>query len=113
MYPVRLCDMPKELSYRDFVNKGYGTAGSPATVRDRLREEVVNGLHVGNLMVLLQIGSMPHELALENIDLFARAVLPELRPHWDDEGWVNHWWPEKLRGARVPTATAAVAAGGA
>ena len=31
---------------------------------------------MGNLMVLLQIGSMPHELAIENIDLFAREVLP-------------------------------------
>jgi arginine/ornithine N-succinyltransferase beta subunit len=45
----------------------------------------------------LQIGSMPHELTLENIDRFAKKVLPELRGHWDDEGYVNHWWPEKLR----------------
>jgi hypothetical protein len=62
-------------------------------------------------MVLLQIGSMPHELALENIDLFARTVLPELRGQWDDEGWVNHWWPERLR-AKTPR-PAVVAAGGA
>jgi hypothetical protein len=40
---------------------------------------------------------MPHELTLENIDLFAREVLPSLRSVWDDEGWVNHWWPERLR----------------
>jgi alkanesulfonate monooxygenase SsuD/methylene tetrahydromethanopterin reductase-like flavin-dependent oxidoreductase (luciferase family) len=112
--PVRRVEDPKGLRYRDFVEKGYVIAGSPSTVRDRLNEEVVKGLRVGNLMVLLQIGSMPHELALENIDLFARKVLPDLRGHWDDEGWVNHWWPEKLRSTRAPaTAAAAVAAGGA
>jgi hypothetical protein len=68
-------------------------------VRDRIKEEVVKGLRVGNLMVLLQIGSMPHELTLENMDLFAKKVLPALRSEWNDEGWVNHWWPESLREA--------------
>jgi len=97
--PVRRPENPKELRYRDFVDKGYVIAGSAATVRDRLTEEVVKGLRVGNLMVLLQIGSMPHELTLENIDRFARDVLPHLRGEWDDEGWVNHWWPQRLRGA--------------
>jgi hypothetical protein len=53
---------------------------------------------------------MPHELTLENIDLFAREVLPSLRPLWDDEGWVNHWWPERLRRTPVSTAGTAVAA---
>jgi hypothetical protein len=67
-------------------------------------------LRVGNLMVLLQIGSMPHELTLQNIDLFAREVLPSLRDVWDDEGWVNHWWPERLR-ERPGAARAAVAVG--
>jgi alkanesulfonate monooxygenase SsuD/methylene tetrahydromethanopterin reductase-like flavin-dependent oxidoreductase (luciferase family) len=110
--PVRRAENPKNLRYRDFVDKGYVIAGSPATVRDRLKEEVIKGLHVGNLMVLLQIGSMPHELALENIELFGREVLPGLRPVWDDEGWVNHWWPERLR-RRAQPSMAAAAVGGA
>jgi alkanesulfonate monooxygenase SsuD/methylene tetrahydromethanopterin reductase-like flavin-dependent oxidoreductase (luciferase family) len=108
--PVRRAENPKELRYRDFVDKGYVIAGSAATVRERLKEEVVKGLHVGNLMVLLQIGSMPHELALENIDRFARDVLPDLRSVWDDDGWVNHWWPERLRGG-APVPAMAVGAG--
>jgi len=108
--PVRRAENPKGLRYRDFVEKGYVIAGSPATVRDRLREEVIQGLRVGNLMVLLQIGSMPHELTLENIDLFAREVLPHLRDVWDDEGWVNHWWPEGLREPATPRAVARVSA---
>jgi alkanesulfonate monooxygenase SsuD/methylene tetrahydromethanopterin reductase-like flavin-dependent oxidoreductase (luciferase family) len=100
----------KTLRYRDFVEKGYVIAGSPATVRDRLREEVVKGLRVGNLMVLLQIGSMPHELTIENMELFARTVLPALRGEWNDEGWVNHWWPESLRDPVPQPAPAGVGA---
>jgi len=38
-------------------------------------------------------------------------VLPGLRPVWDDEGWVNHWWPERLRQRAQPSMVAA--AGGA
>jgi alkanesulfonate monooxygenase SsuD/methylene tetrahydromethanopterin reductase-like flavin-dependent oxidoreductase (luciferase family) len=102
--PVRYAENPKELRYRDFVDRGYVIAGSPATVRDRLIDEVIKGLHVGNLMVLVQIGSMPHELTLQNIDLFAREVLPALREIWDDEGWENHWWPRSLRQARQTAA---------
>jgi hypothetical protein len=77
-------------------------------VRQRLEEEVVKGLRVGNLMLLVQIGSMPHELTLKNISLLAQEVLPHLRGLWEDEGWVNHWWPERLR--RTTTAPVAIAA---
>jgi hypothetical protein len=69
-------------------------------VRERLKEEVIKTLRVGNLMLLVQIGSMPHELTLKNIDLLAREVLPSLREIWDEEGHENHWWPERLRKAR-------------
>ena len=95
--PVRRPENPKELRYRDFVDKGYVIAGSPATVRERLEHEVVRSLNVGNLMLLIQIGSMPHELALKNTTLLGQEVLPHLRGIWEDEGWVNHWWPESLR----------------
>jgi len=43
------------------------------------------GQVMGNLMVLLHIGSMPHELTLKNIDLFSRKVMPHVRDIWDDE----------------------------
>jgi hypothetical protein len=48
-------------------------------------------------MVLLHIGSMPHELTLKNIDLFAREVKPYFRDVWDDEGWDNRWWPVRIK----------------
>jgi hypothetical protein len=101
---VRRSENPRDLRYRDFVEKGYVIAGGPATVRERLEEEVVRALGVGNLMLLVQIGSMPHELTLKNIDLLGREVLPGLRRLWDDEGWVNHWWPRSLRDPASPLA---------
>ncbi|MBV8362035.1 MAG: hypothetical protein JO189_29495, partial [Deltaproteobacteria bacterium] len=52
------------------------------------------------LMVLLHIGSMPHELTLKNIDLFAREVQPHFRNIWDEEGWDNKWWPARIKNGR-------------
>ena len=84
-------------AYKDFVENGLVIRGSPSTVRQRL-EDAIKTLRVGNLMVLLHIGSMPHELTLKNIDLFAHEVLPHLRGNWSE--WENRWWPETLRHER-------------
>lgn len=89
----------KEYTYKDFVDKQFVIAGSPSTVREQLRE-AARKLRVGNLMVLLHIGSMPHDLTIKNIDLFADEVLPHIKDLWDDEPWENEWWPESLRGPR-------------
>jgi alkanesulfonate monooxygenase SsuD/methylene tetrahydromethanopterin reductase-like flavin-dependent oxidoreductase (luciferase family) len=85
-------------TYKDFVEHELVIGGGPLTVRQRL-EEAVRKLRVGNLMVLLHIGSMPHELTLKNVELFGREVMPFLRDLWDDK-WENHWWPARLRGKR-------------
>ncbi len=102
-------DMRDELpnfKFKDFVDKGFVIAGGPATVRDQLTQ-AIKELRVGNLMVLLHIGSMPHELTLKNIDLFSREVLPYVRDIWDDQ-WENEWWPQSLRAKReLPVAVAA------
>ncbi len=71
--------------------------------------EAVKKLRVGNLMVLLHIGSMPHELTIKNIDLFCSEVLPHFRGVWDGE-WENKWWPESLKGPRTKIATNGVRA---
>ncbi len=89
--------------YRDFVENQFVIAGSPSTVRDQLMA-AVKKLRVGNLMVLLHIGSMPHELTLKNIELFAREVMPHFRQVWDEEGWDNKWWPQRLRNGARPKA---------
>ena len=64
-------------------------------------------MRIGNLMVLLQIGSMPHELTKQNITLYAEQVMPRLRQLWADEGWEHRWWPQGARqDALVPAAGA-------
>jgi hypothetical protein len=78
------------------MEKEFVVVGSPATVRDKL-QAMAKRLNVGHLMVALQFGSMPHEQAKKNIELFAREVLPHLQVTWEDKNWENHWWPKKLR----------------
>ena len=78
------------------IEREFVVVGSPATVRERLAD-MAKRLNVGHLMVVLQFGSMPHEMAMENIELFGREVLPHLQSVWDDEGWEHQWWPEEAR----------------
>lgn len=100
--PVPPFDSLLDERYKDFKQKEYLVTGSPATVSEQLLE-IVKRLRVGNLMVLLQFGSLSHEHTMNNIRLFAEGVLPKLRPLWDNEGWENHWWPQ---GAVRPDAEA-------
>jgi alkanesulfonate monooxygenase SsuD/methylene tetrahydromethanopterin reductase-like flavin-dependent oxidoreductase (luciferase family) len=87
------------LSWKDLVAGGNVVAGTPAQVAEEL-EHMTHSLHVGHLMLLNQIGSMPHDLALENIRLTATEVLPKLRHIWDGE-WEDKWWIRPLD-ARTP-----------
>ena len=67
-------------------------AGSPATVRDQILD-FAKEFRIGNLLVMLQMGGMPHDLTMKNIQLFAEEVLPHLQGLWTDEDWDNRWWP--------------------
>ena len=40
---------------------------------------------------MLQIGSMPKDLCLQNTELFGKEVLPHLRDLWP--GYTDRWWP--------------------
>lgn len=82
----------REASYRDLVDSQCAVVGGADTVAQQL-EEIVRTHRIGNLVVMLQFGSMPLELAQENIERFAREVMPRLRPIWEDEGFIHHWWP--------------------
>jgi alkanesulfonate monooxygenase SsuD/methylene tetrahydromethanopterin reductase-like flavin-dependent oxidoreductase (luciferase family) len=70
-------------------------AGSPATVRDQILE-FTKEFGIGNLLVMLQMGGMPHDLTMKNIHLFAEEVLPQLQGQSTDEGRENPWWPTGL-----------------
>ena len=63
--------------------------------------KAVEGLRVGNLMVLLQIGSMPKDLTMKNTELFATQVLPHIRDMWSE--YDDRWWPKPLE-ERAPVA---------
>ncbi len=81
------------LTWKDFLNEGYVIAGSPKTVRERLRE-AMKSLNCGHLMMLMQIGSMPPELVRKSTELFAREVMPHVRDLWSD--WDDKWSPRPL-----------------
>ena len=80
-------------TWAQLLEQGNVIAGTPAQVTEQL-ESVVKDLHIGHLMLLNQIGSMPHEMAKENIRRTAQEVVPNLRHIWDDKPeYVDNWWP--------------------
>lgn len=94
-----------EKNWKTLVDNGFIIAGSPETVADRLIE-ASQGLRVGNLIALLQIGSMGHELTKQNLTLFAEGVMPRIRRLWADQGWEHRWWPQGARqDVPAPSAT--------
>ena len=92
----------REGVWSNYVDNGFVIAGSPETVAERL-EAAIDDLRFGHLMAGLQIGSMPRELTMQNISLFAEKVLPRLRNIWVRDGWEDHWWPS---GAKISAAVA-------
>ena len=86
-------NLKQGLTWKDFINDGYVIAGSPATVRDRLRE-ALKSLNCGHLMLLQQIGSMPPDLTRKSTELFAREVMPHMRDLWT--GFEDKWSPKRL-----------------
>src|SRR5215468_9838287 len=99
--PAGMLSRMKTATFREIVD-------SQVTVADQI-EAFVREFRIGNLLVMLQNGSMPRDLTEKNISLFAEEVLPRLRPIWDAEGWTNHWWP-RAQGTRDAVAGAAAGA---
>jgi alkanesulfonate monooxygenase SsuD/methylene tetrahydromethanopterin reductase-like flavin-dependent oxidoreductase (luciferase family) len=87
----------RQASLRDLIESGTVIIGSPETVADQLTD-LCREYGIGNLHALLGFGSMPRELAMRNIKLFADEVAPKLRKLWADNGLEHHWWPERLGG---------------
>src|SRR5262245_6382790 len=88
------------LTWKEFIERGYIIAGSPAMVRDRLTK-AIKGLNIGQLMVLQQIGSMPKALVFKNIELFTKEVMPAIKPLWTDK-WHDRWCPKPITERAVP-----------
>ncbi len=69
-----------EFDYDLCQREGLSIIGDPDTVIRELRSQSET-LGCGIVMGLFQFGSMPHELAMNNIELFAKEVLPEVQKH--------------------------------
>ncbi|MEX1023403.1 MAG: LLM class flavin-dependent oxidoreductase [Dehalococcoidia bacterium] len=86
----RFGDRPPRSTWQSLIENGNIVAGTPDQVVEQL-EQVAKDLNVGHLMLLCQIGSMPHDLTMENIRLTATKVIPNLR-HVHAE-FEDRWWP--------------------
>lgn len=66
-------------SLEELDEQGYIIFGSAETVRQRLTN-YQRTMQFGKLVALLHFGSLPHDLTMKNLELFARDVMPHLRP---------------------------------
>src|SRR5271170_8446570 len=80
-----------EMSFWEYDEKGYIIAGTPARVRQRLRE-LITDLRIGQLIATPHMGNVSEEIAAENTRLFGHEVAPYLRDLWADEP--DHWTPQ-------------------
>ena len=75
----RASDLPFwEYDYELCQREGLSIIGDPDTVIRELRSQSET-LGCGIIMGLFQFGSMPHDMAMKNIELFAKEVLPEVQ----------------------------------
>src|SRR5215213_6754807 len=79
-----------EMSFWEYDEKGFIIAGTPARVRQRIRE-LATSLRVGQLIPTLHMGNLSEETAAKNTELFGREVIPYLRDLWADQP--DHWTP--------------------
>jgi alkanesulfonate monooxygenase SsuD/methylene tetrahydromethanopterin reductase-like flavin-dependent oxidoreductase (luciferase family) len=94
----RLAAIKGEMGWKEYLEGGYVIAGSPATVRDRLRE-VVTQLRVGQLIPTLHMGNLSEEQANKNTYLMATEVIPYLKDIWSE--YEDLWTPQGLRAAQT------------
>ena len=80
-----------EMSFWEYDEKGYIVAGSPARVRQRLRE-LATDLRIGQLIACLHMGNLAEDVAAHNTHLVGTQVIPHLRDLWADEP--DHWTPK-------------------
>jgi alkanesulfonate monooxygenase SsuD/methylene tetrahydromethanopterin reductase-like flavin-dependent oxidoreductase (luciferase family) len=65
-------------SWKEAEDGLYAIVGGPETVRQKMREGI-KASGCGIIQGIVQVGSLPHELRMKNMELFARDVMPALR----------------------------------
>ena len=85
-----------------------GRRGNRRLARDgrRAPRRHRRGYGVGNLVVMLKMGSMPRDLVADNVARFAESVLPRLREETVGDDRPHRWWPERLGGSPQPSGDA-------
>ncbi|HIF09033.1 MAG TPA: LLM class flavin-dependent oxidoreductase [Sneathiellales bacterium] len=89
------------LSWGDLVDRGYVIAGSPETVREQM-EDMIKGLHVGNVFTIMHVGDMPNWKCRQSTKLFGEKVLPHLRNIWPDHADDNRFWISPMEDRQAP-----------
>jgi len=65
-------------SIDDVMEAGMFLCGSPATVREKL-EKYQQEIGFGYLLPSIQFGTLPHDLTMKSVELFAKEVIPHFR----------------------------------
>ncbi|MEN3310667.1 MAG: hypothetical protein V7603_6869 [Micromonosporaceae bacterium] len=91
-----MVDKMRDATFDQLRAAGAVIAGSPETVRDGIAQFAAE-YGIGNLYAQLSFGSLPRDLAMRNVSLFAEQVAPALRGLWAEHD--HHWWPRRLGGA--------------
>lgn len=81
------------LSWQELIDQGFIVAGSPDSVVSQM-ERVAETLKVGHIVCLQHIGDMPVEKTRYNTEMFAREVMPRLKPIWSE--YEDQWSPTPL-----------------
>jgi alkanesulfonate monooxygenase SsuD/methylene tetrahydromethanopterin reductase-like flavin-dependent oxidoreductase (luciferase family) len=71
-------------SWKEAEDGLYAIVGSPETVRQKMREGIKQ-TGCGIIQGIFQVGSLPHELTMKNMTLFAREVMPALRAEFGSD----------------------------
>ena len=68
----------RQRSFAELVEDGFIIVGSPATVAERLHAHA-RDMGFGIFCALLHFGSLPADLTRNNLELFAKEVMPQFR----------------------------------
>ena len=71
-------DLTVEVDAKRAVDSGMFVCGSAKTVRETLIT-YAREIGFGNLLAMLQFGTLPADLTLRNMNRFAEEVMPEVR----------------------------------
>ncbi len=85
-----------EPDYDYLVESGSIIAGSPDTVAEKLIE-MATTMRFGHLIAILQLITLPTELARYSMKLYAEEVMPRVSKVWEGQGYEDHWWPEAAK----------------